>query len=375
MQARSHIKSKSRAKVLKKKTLALSDIDPSFEQRKKDHIRIALSPETQTSKYSGLDDFELKLNALPNLDFADLKLNTKIFGHDFSSPFFISSMTAGHQQSLAINEFLAGISAELNMFCGVGSQRKEIESQAARAEWRSIRKAHPKAKLMGNLGAAQLVRFKAEKALELIDSLEAFAFFIHLNALQEALQPEGTPQFRGFLKELHRLVRMSPVPIVVKEVGSGFSAENMKALDQIGVAAIDVAGLGGTHWGRVEGLRSQAGTMLSRAAETYANWGRSTAECLLEGSNLNLKCSLWASGGIRSGLDAAKVCALGASAVGIAQPWMKIFTGYDKNKRSQAAHEFFELLCYEMKIAMFCTESEKILDLRGKTQWNKKPLR
>lgn len=366
---------------MKSKSLVVSDIDPSFEQRKKDHIRIALSDATQATSQSDFEKIELRLDGLPNLNFDDLVLKTKVFEHEFSSPFFISSMTAGHAQSLGINDFLAGLSADLNIFCGVGSQRKEIDDLSAQKEWKTIRKSHPKAQLLGNLGASQLVKHKAKKALELIENIEAFAFFIHFNSLQEVLQPEGTPQFHGALDELAQLVAKSSVPIIVKEVGSGFSANNMRDLDQIGVAAIDVAGLGGTHWGRVEGFRSDVDSMLAKAAATFANWGRSTTECLLESRDLHLKCQVWASGGIRNGLDAAKMMALGAKTIGIAQPWMKVFTSNDKDSRVKAAHEFYRLLCYEMKIAMFCTGSKTPLDLNGKAtktvigkrQWNTNP--
>ncbi|MFN8943598.1 MAG: type 2 isopentenyl-diphosphate Delta-isomerase [Pseudobdellovibrionaceae bacterium] len=350
-----------------------TDHDPSFEQRKKDHIRIALSPETQTASLSGFDKINLHVDGLPNLNFSDVTLESNIFGSRFSSPFFISSMTAGHSESIEINDFLAGLSTDLNIFCGVGSQRKEIDDTTAQREWKTIRKSHPKAKLLGNLGASQLVRYKAEKVLQLIENIEAFAFFIHFNSLQEVLQPEGTPDFSGALDELARLIQKSPVPIIVKEVGSGFSQQNMKTLDQLGVAAIDVAGLGGTHWGRVEGLRSKPKTMLAQTAETFSKWGKSTADCLIESSQIHVKCQIWASGGIRNGLDGAKMSAMGAKALGLAMPWMKIFTEHKKHKRTQAARDFYELLCYEMKVALFCTGSKTVSDLKGKAQWKKNP--
>lgn len=336
-----------------------------FEQRKRDHIRIALDPRSQTEGQNGLDSIELIHEALPDLDFKEVDISTSfVFKGEalsLSSPIFISSMTAGHEKGREINEALARLSDRRQILMGVGSQRRELEDSNAAEEWARVRKQAPKARLLGNIGISQLIKSPIDKLRRLIESTEALAIFVHLNPLQEALQPEGTPEFRHGLQALENLVKMVHVPVIVKEVGCGFSLETLKRLDNTGIFAVDVSGKGGTHWGRVEGFRSQEDELLYKVAQTFSNWGISTVQSLLNAKEARVKYELWASGGVRNGLEVAKLCALGAHKVGVAKPFLEAALAGD-----EALEELVNKLELELKIAMFCTGSKTLKDLQTK---------
>ncbi len=336
-----------------------------FENRKRDHIRIALDPRSQTQGQIGLENVELIHEALPDLDLKEVDLSTSfVFNNSsifLSSPFFISSMTAGHESAQQINGALARLSDRRQILMGVGSQRRELDDLAATLEWKKIRQEAPNARLIGNIGIAQLIQNPVDKVLSLIDSTRAVGLFVHLNSLQEALQPEGTPNFKGGLKALEELVKLSSVPVIVKEVGCGFSVETLKRLNETGLYAVDVSGKGGTHWGRVEGYRSSEEQMLYQAAQTFADWGTSTTQSLINAGLAGVSYEVWASGGVRNGLEAAKFLALGARKVGLAQPFLQAALEGD-----QALETLLNRLEAELKIALFCTGSKTISDLQNK---------
>lgn len=337
-----------------------------FEQRKRDHIRIALDPRSQTAGQSGLDSIELIHEALPNLDFEEVDISTSfVFGGkaiSLSSPIFISSMTAGHEKGLEINEALARLSDRRKILMGVGSQRRELEDSNATEEWVRVRKQAPRAHLLGNIGITQLIKTPIDQVRRLIASIEAVALFVHLNPLQEALQPEGTPDFRNGLVALENLVKTAGVPVIVKEVGCGFSVETLKRLKNTGVFAVDISGKGGTHWGRVEGYRSEENNLLFKVAQTFSNWGIGTVQSMLNAKEAGVTYEVWSSGGVRSGLDVAKLCALGAEKVGIAKPFLEAALVGD-----EALDELLMKLELELKITMFCTGSRNLKDLQTKS--------
>ncbi len=335
-----------------------------FESRKADHIRLSLEDRMQATGASGLDQIELVHEAFPELDFADVTLESSLFSKTIRSPMFVSSMTAGHAGSVNLNLVLATVSEKRNWAMGVGSQRRQLTDPAADAEWTKIRKACSRVRFFGNIGLAQLIRSKVEEIRRLADTLEAEAMFVHANPLQECMQPEGTPQFAGGLKALERLVKELGLPVIVKETGCGFSEPTLRRLNGIGVAAVDVSGLGGTHWGRIEGGRSKAGDPLQRAAETFRDWGVSTVESLLTAKRLETDYDVWASGGVRTGLDAAKLLAMGASMVGLAKPLIEAAL-----EGEEALDARMALLEYELKTAMFCTGSKDLKELQEKIVW------
>jgi isopentenyl-diphosphate delta-isomerase len=209
--------------------------------------------------------------------------------------------------------------------------------------------------MMANLGLAQVISTPIDTLRRLIDNLKAQVFIIHCNPLQEVIQPEGTPFFQGAWDSIDKVVRQLDIPVVVKETGSGFSIKTIQRLNQIGVHAIDVSGMGGTHWGRIEGARVTHDFILSRAAQTFANWGISTASILAEAKGLLLQSQLWGSGGIRNGLDAAKALVMGAKRIGLAKPVLAAAL-----ENPEAVIKIMDVFEYELKVAMFCTGSQHI---------------
>lgn len=337
-----------------------------FESRKADHIRLALEPAMEATGGNGFDRVHLLHEALPELDLSEVKLETKFWKFKAASPLFLSSMTAGHHKGEALNLTLARAAAHRRWPMGVGSQRRELTDPNAKAEWSRLRKSAPNAFLLGNLGLAQLITTPVAKVLGLIDALEAGALFIHANAMQEALQPEGTPQFKGGLKALEKLCGASPVPVVLKETGCGFSRPTYARLQRTGLAAIDVSGFGGTHWGRIEGGRAAEGSLHRAAALTFAGWGMSTVDSLLAAPKAQGKLEIWASGGIRSGLDAAKALALGARKVGFAKPAL------EQALVGEAALEaWMERMEFELRVALFCSGCPNPEALRKGKRWQK----
>lgn len=335
-----------------------------FENRKADHIRLSLSDKNQALGRSGLDSVHLIHEALPDLDFSDIELQVKSLGGKTATPFLVSSMTAGHVQSVDLNARLARACGERGWRMGVGSQRRELNDPHASREWKEIRKAAPGVVLFGNLGIAQLIQAKISVVEGLVEALGAAGMIIHLNALQECLQPEGTPAFRGGLKALEKLCAKLSVPVIVKETGCGFSHSTLKRLKNIGVAAVDVSGLGGTHWGRIEGERSADGDLRREVAQTFADWGISTIESVHEAVRLKPDYEIWASGGVRSGLDAAKLLAMGASVVGFAKPILEAALAGEEELRRKMS-----LLEFELKTALFCTGCADVNDLQRKKVW------
>ena len=351
----------------------MSESPEQFEKRKGDHIRIALDSRSQTTGQSGLDQVTLIHNAIPEMDLKEVTTVTSFFASadrnpvsriELSSPLFISSMTAGHEHGYEINKKLAGLSERHQVLMGVGSQRRELFDSKASEEWRMIRTAHPKALLLGNIGLSQLIVTPIEQIQKLIDNLQAVGLFIHLNPLQEALQPEGTPHFAGGLKAIEKILTQISVPVIVKETGSGMSTATVRQLCDVGVKIVDVSGKGGTHWGRIEGYRSTEQSLLYKMAETFADWGHSTVESVLNAKEAHAICQVWGSGGVRSGLDAAKLLALGADMVGIAQPLLRAAL-LSEDELETAWTQWNQ----ELKIAMFCTGVKNLSEFKSKKVW------
>lgn len=343
-----------------------SHIEPreQFEVRKQDHIRLSLSPENQALGEAGFDRVQLIHEALPDLNFSDIQMGSRSLGVATETPFLISSMTAGHTASIDLNSRLALAAQERGWRMGVGSQRKELQDKLAAKEWKRVRKVAPKAILYGNLGIAQLIQLKSGEVNRLVDSLEASAMIIHLNALQECLQPEGTTDFKNGIKALKILAAELPVPVIVKETGCGISLSTFKRLKRLGLGAVDISGFGGTHWGRIEGGRNEADDHRREAAITFKDWGISTVDSLEMAIQAKPEYEIWASGGVRTGLDAAKLLAMGADAVGIAMPILQeALKGEEALRRKMKTFEF------ELKTAMFCTGVQNLKELRRKKVW------
>ncbi|MEN9722116.1 MAG: isopentenyl-diphosphate delta-isomerase [Pseudomonadota bacterium] len=342
-----------------------------FETRKRDHISQALDLRNQAQGWTGLEQVRLRHEALPELDFSEIDLSEEVFSQRLKTPFFIAGMTMGHPDAAAINTLLARAAARRGWVMGVGSQRRELEGRALPDEAKSLRREAPDAVLISNLGLSQVIRASSQEIRAVLEALEPQALVVHLNVLQEALQPEGTPQFRGGLEAIARLVRDLPIPVMVKETGCGFSESTLDRLASIGVAAIDVSGLGGTHWGRIEGARSPVSSFESVAAKVFADWGESTVSSVRAAAevlskNREARYSIWASGGVRSGLDAAKLIALGAHRVGYAQPALQAAMGGE-----DVLNRWMEQQEFELRVALFCTGCASPKELRAKEgSWN-----
>ena len=336
-----------------------------FEARKADHLRLALDPKNKT-ECTGLDSIELIHEALPELDFSEIDLATKFWGYKAASPCFISSMTAGHKDGESLNLVLARVAAEKKWPMGVGSQRRELSDTNAGAEWKRLRRAVPKACFFSNIGITQVITNPAKTVLKILENLEAEALIVHTNPLQEAIQPEGTPSFRGGLKALEKLCKSSSVPVILKETGCGFSSATLKQLRNTGLAAVDISGLGGTHWGRIEGARAGEASLQRLASETFQNWGISTLKSLQAATASKGKWEIWASGGLRNGLDAAKTIALGAHKAGFAGPALAHAV-----KGEEYLAFWMARLEFEFKLALFCTGSKTPTEIRKGKRWLK----
>jgi isopentenyl-diphosphate delta-isomerase len=270
-------------------------------------------------------------------------------------------MTGGYADALAINRDLAAVCESVHIALGVGSQRQALEESQYHRTFSVVREAAPTIPIVGNIGAAEVARMKdASAAQRLAELVGADAFTVHLNPLQEFLQPEGNPVFRGVLEGIAMLVRSLPIPLIVKEIGAGLSADVIRRLLDAGVRIIDVAGAGGTSWAGVEALRRTDPSL----AERFWDWGIPTARALADAAALRSEghqMTLIASGGIISGLDTAKCIALGADLTASARPLLgALHRGGKKGLRS-----LLECWSTEIRGAMFLTGSARLTDLRS----------
>lgn len=332
-----------------------------FEQRKREHIELALMPDNQSSELNPFDDFSLIHEALPDLNFNDICITSKRFNKPVSKPFLVSSMTAGHANAININQRLIEACSQSGWAMGVGSQRRELTDKKAAFEWSALRRNFPNVNLFSNIGIAQLINTSFADIQQLIDSLQAEALIIHCNPLQECIQPEGTTNFKGCWNALAQLVKSLPTPIIIKETGCGFSKNTLSRLNDIGVSAVDVSGLGGTHWGRIEGHRAAHDVQRYQASHTFRNWGINTLQSVKNATSINPKFEVWGSGGVRQGLDAAKLIALGVSTVGFAKPMLEAAL-----ESTEQVLDRMSTIEYELKTAMFCTGSLVLSDLKEK---------
>ena len=274
-------------------------------------------------------------------------------------------MTGGFQEAESINWNIAKVCEKRGWMMGVGSQRKQLHLPDAKKEWALIKKSFPNLCVFGNLGLSQLIRTSVEQVEELVDALGASAMVIHANALQECIQPEGTPHFKGGIQALSLLAQQLSVPVCLKETGCGFSYTTLKKIQNLELYAVDISGYGGTHWGRIEGNRSHPESVGYKASQTFSHWGNDTLSSLIVAQELKgAKWETWASGGLKNGLDAAKCFALGAKATG----WASLILKYAL-KDEKALDEQMSLLEHELKIALFCTGSQNIKELGNSNKW------
>ncbi|MGF1512831.1 MAG: type 2 isopentenyl-diphosphate Delta-isomerase [Elainellaceae cyanobacterium] len=321
-------------------------------------MRICLDEDVQFHQTTGLDRYRFTHCCLPELDWNDVDVSAQVLGKALQAPLLISSMTGGTEQAQLINQRLAIAAQKYGIAMGVGSQRVAIEDPNVVTTF-SVRDYAPDILLLANLGAVQLnYDYGLEECLRAVEWLGADALILHLNPLQECVQSRGDTNFSGLLGKIAALCRQLSVPVIAKEVGNGISGPMAKRLIESGVAAIDVAGSGGTSWAQVERERAQDAKQ-RRLGATFANWGIPTAECIVQVKAIAPDIPLIASGGLRNGLDAATAIALGADLAGMALPFLQAAAA-----SSEALDELTDTLIAELKTALFCTGSPRLEDLR-----------
>lgn len=327
--------------------------------RKADHIRINLEEDVQFPRLTtGLENYRFVHQALPELDLPAVDPSVTLLGKQLHFPLLISSMTGGTAQAEQINRNLAIAAQARGIAMGLGSQRTGLEV-AETAETFRVRREAPDILLLANLGAVQLNKgYGVDHCRRAVEMIEADALILHLNPLQEVLQADGDRNWSGLLGKIESVCAGVGVPVVIKEVGWGISADLAGRLVEAGVAAIDVAGSGGTSWSEVEYHRAPT-ERLRRLARSFADWGIPTAESLAAVHQATPDLPVLASGGLRNGLDVAKCLALGASACGLASPFLKAAA-----ISAEAVIETIDFLADELRIAMFCAGAGNLAALR-----------
>jgi isopentenyl-diphosphate delta-isomerase len=326
-------------------------------KRKEDHIRICLGNQAQArNATAGFEDVQLVHRALPEVNKAKINLSTTFLGKKFSAPIIVGAMTGGTEQAIQINSSIAQAVENLGLGMGVGSQRAAIENQKLEETYAITRKMAPNAFLIANIGGVQLVHgYGLKEVKKVVEMIDADAVAVHLNALQEAVQPEGQTNFKGVLAKIAEVAGAIDTPVIVKETGAGISAEDAKALEDAGVKAIDVGGVGGTSFAAVEYHRTSAKENL--CGEPFWDWGIPTVVSLIE-TGQTVELPVIASGGLRSGTDVAKALSLNASLASISQPILQTAI-----KSAKETEEKLSCLIEELRNALFLVGAEKITDL------------
>jgi len=328
------------------------------QQRKREHLELCLDTKSVTnSSGTGLDRYHFVHNALPELDMDEIDLSATFLGKRLKAPILISSMTGGFDLARKVNRNLAAAAQQLGLAMGVGSQRVAIEEPSV-AESFQVRDVAPDILLLGNLGAVQLnYGYTVQHCRRAVQMISADGLILHLNVLQEAVQPEGNRNFKGLTKKISEVCRELEFPVLAKEVGSGISTDVAIRLRDAGVKAIDIAGRGGTSWYAVEAKRA---TSRGKPAETtFLDWGIPTEEALVTVRQAVPDLQLVASGGIRTGLDIAKCIALGADIAALGQPLLA-----SALESTAKVVEFLGGIIEEIRVAMLCVGAPNLAVLK-----------
>jgi isopentenyl-diphosphate delta-isomerase len=331
-------------------------------KRKADHIRISLNQNVQARRVTtGFEDIHFVHKALPEINKQKIDLSTTIFHHKFAAPLIVGAITGGTPEATRINATIAETVEELGLGMGVGSQRAAIEDKKLEKTFSIARKKAPTAFLIANIGGVQLANGyglkDAKKAIEMID---ADAIAIHLNPLQEAVQPGGQANFSGVLEKIGEIAKELDKPVIAKETGAGIAAEEAKKLEVAGVKGIDVSGVGGTSFAAVEYYRTKrkANIFQRRLGDVFWDWGIPTAISIVEVSQ-TINIPIIASGGIRDGVEMAKALALGASLTSLSQPVLQVAI-----KGVKEAKHALSLLIEELKTNMFLVGADSVQALQ-----------
>ena len=330
--------------------------------RKAEHLDLAQSMPDQANGSPGWEDIHLVHQALPTIDADDIDISTEFLGRRLAFPLVIAGMTGGHPGAVEVNRVLARAAEQAGIAIGVGSQRTALENPELVASYAIVREEAPTALVLGNIGISQLVEYFTEGLLErqvgaLVDMIGADAIAVHLNFLEEIVQPEGQTRAREALSAFAAFVEASTVPIIAKETGGGLSVEVAKTLRDIGVAALDVGGRGGTSFAAIEAERSRVrgDTGKSELGETLAKWGIPTAVSVRACAEILPTIAV---GGVRSGVDAAKSVALGAVAAGVGRPLLECAV-----EGEDSLMKWLEGFQLQFRSVMFLSGAHEVIDL------------
>ena len=329
----------------------------STSRRKIEHLELCAASPVESRKVGpGFNDVMLVHRALPEMDMDDIDLSRHFLGKDMDAPFMIASITGGHPETTAVNAALAEAAEELGIGIGVGSQRAAIEDPSQEGSFRVVRDKAPNAFVYGNIGAAQIKEYGVDGVERIIEMIDADAIAVHLNFLQEAIQPEGDRDASGALEVIKDICSLD-VPVIIKETGAGISHEDAFILKEAGVSAIDVGGVGGTSWSGVEVYRARERKDLGSEllGELFWDFGIPTVPSIVECS---VSLPVIATGGLRTGMDVAKSIALGASVASAALPFVEpAMKGKDEVVNS------IQHMLKELKVAMFLCGCRNVNDL------------
>ncbi len=333
------------------------DKDTPIANRKDDHIKINLEQDVLSSLTTGLESYHLTHQALPEMSLADINLEQKLFGKTQRVPILVSSMTGGTDKAARLNCILATAAQEVGLAMGVGSQRAALEDPTAANTFR-VRTYAPDILLFANLGAVQLnYGYGLDECQRTVAMIDADALILHLNPLQESLQPEGNIDFSGLAAKIESIKLRMDTPLIIKEVGWGISIQAARMLFSAGVDAIDVAGAGGTSWSQVEMYRIKD-PYRAQTAGVFANWGISTAESILNVRQVSDKITVFASGGLHTGIDIAKCLALGANLGGLANKFLKA-----ADDSLDTTVKVMTMIVDQLRYAMFASGAQQLADL------------
>jgi isopentenyl-diphosphate delta-isomerase len=340
-------------------------VDDAIERRKADHLRLSASGDVDALVGPGWDEVQLVHEALPEVDYADVDLSVVFLGKRLRAPLLIAGMTGGHRTAYEVNATLARAAERHGLAMGVGSQRAALKRADLAYTYTVVREQAPTAFLIGNIGAPQLIAQDSTPSLDeddvaaAIAMIRADALAVHLNFLQESVQPEGERNARGCAAAIKGVVGRVQVPVVAKETGAGLSRATALKLKDLGVKALDVGGVGGTSFAAVEGLRAEAQGAIGsqRMGDVFRDWGIPTSVSVIgaEGGGLPVV----ATGGMRTGLQAAKALALGATLVGVARPLLQAALEGDA-----AVDGWITQFLEELQTALFLTGSADLATLR-----------
>ena len=330
-----------------------------IDQRKADHIKINLEQDVRSALTTGLEKYRFIHEALPELDLDRIDTTLSLFGKKLASPTLVSSMTGGTSEAETINMRLAEAAQECGLAMGVGSQRAAIEHPEQAVTFQ-VRRVAPDILLFANIGAVQFnYGYGIDQCRKAVEMIEADALYLHLNPVQEAVQDAGDTNWVGLAKKIEEVCKKLEVPVIAKEVGWGISERTARILADCGVGAVDVAGAGGTSWSQVE-MHRAPDEFTRHLAATFVGWGIPTAESIVGVKRAVPEMRVFASGGIKDGLDIAKCIALGASLGGMAGQFLKAAAISTEN-----VVESMELIKRQIEVTMFATGAGTLDELRS----------